>query len=138
MISTTARNVVEHLEEEGGFDRMVAALVTTGVGEVLEGPGPFTLFAPTDAAFEALEPGAVDWLVTHPGKLAEIMEYHIVPGRLLAEDFRDHGMLPTLEGEPLRVRSAGGHTHVGGATVFDVDNESGNGVVHVIDRVLVP
>ena len=119
---------------------LVAAVQAADLVETLSGPGPFTVFAPTDAAFGKLPDGTVATL-TQPenkGQLTSILTYHVVPGRLTASDLRDGQMLTTVNGAQLEVSIDGGTVMVGGATVTQANVFASNGVAHVIDTVLMP
>ncbi|HEX6228964.1 MAG TPA: fasciclin domain-containing protein, partial [Solirubrobacterales bacterium] len=108
--------------------------------KTLEEPGPYTVFAPTNAAFEALGQRTLNTLLKPANKeeLAEILTYHVVPGELTASELSDGQMLKTVQGGSLMVKVADGNVTVNGATVAMPDVEASNGVVHVIDEVLTP
>jgi hypothetical protein len=116
----------------------VAGVNKSALLSVLRGPGPFTVFAPTDDAFDDLPEGTVNRLLEDAGKLAAILAYHVVPGRFTTADAeRLAGAVTTLEGSDLRI-SAKRRLTVNGAKVVHADLLAGNGVIHAIDRVLVP
>ena len=120
------------------FGTLVAAAQAAGLVETLNGEGPFTVFAPTDAAFAALPEGLVDALLLPENKdvLTKILTYHVVPGTVMAADIAD-GDVATVEGQNVTLSTADGVT-VNGATVIQADIVASNGVVHVIDAVIVP
>jgi uncharacterized surface protein with fasciclin (FAS1) repeats len=122
------------------FTTLVAAVKAAGLVETLKGPGPFTVFAPTDKAFEKLPPGTVENLLKPENKeqLTKILTYHVVPGRVMAADVVKLHSAKTVEGGTVAIRSAGGAVHVGNAKVTRTDIETSNGVIHVIDTVLMP
>jgi transforming growth factor-beta-induced protein len=122
---------------EAGFETLVAAVQAAGLEEVLRGPGPFTIFAPTDAAFAALPEGALEALVADPSALAGVLTYHVVAGRVFASDLREGLEVATVGGGTLTITLAGG-ARVGGAAIVATDVLTSNGVIHVIDEVLLP
>jgi uncharacterized surface protein with fasciclin (FAS1) repeats len=121
-----------------GFTTLAAAVEAAGLVETLKGEGPFTVFAPTDEAFAALPAGVLDALLLPENKdtLAKILTYHVVSGAVMAADVTD-GEVPTVEGQNITLSTADGVT-VNGATVIAADVVASNGVVHVIDAVLLP
>jgi uncharacterized surface protein with fasciclin (FAS1) repeats len=124
---------------DGRFTTLVAALQATGLDAALRGNGPFTVFAPTDAAFAALPEGTVEALLNDLPTLSSILLYHVVPGKLLAEDVVGTGSFRTLQGGSLGVTvDANGNVFINGAQVIITDIETYNGVIHVIDAVLIP
>jgi uncharacterized surface protein with fasciclin (FAS1) repeats len=131
------KNIVETARDAGTFTTLIAAIDRAGLEPTLAGEGPFTVFAPGDEAFARLPEGAVDSLLAEPDKLAEVLTYHVVPGRVTAADVVGLTTAPTVQGEELRV-SVDGSVHVDGARVLNADIEASNGLIHVIDRVLLP
>jgi uncharacterized surface protein with fasciclin (FAS1) repeats len=111
-----------------------------GLVETLQGKGPFTVFAPTDAAFAKLPAGTVESLLANPQKLASILTFHVVPGKVMAADIvKAKGAKPaTVNGQPLDVVVQDGKVLVNGANVVTADVVASNGVIHVIDTVLIP
>lgn len=134
------QTLVENASGANTLTTLVAAVQAAGLVETLSGPGPFTVFAPPNSAFEALPAGTVDRLVqpANRGQLTSILTYHVVPGRLMASDLRDGQTLTTVNGARLTVRRTGNTVMVGGATVTQADVRASNGVAHLIDRVLMP
>ena len=120
-----------------GFSTLVAAVQAAGLEDALRGEGPFTVFAPTDAAFGALPAGTVEALLADPPALAEILTYHVVPGRIFAADLSEGEEFTTLQGETIRVTLAGG-PQVNGADIVATDILATNGVIHIINAVLIP
>jgi len=118
---------------------LVAALKAASLVTTLQGKGPFTVFAPTNEAFSKIQP-TVDSLLkpANKGKLTSVLTYHVVPGMLNAADLKDGQMLKTVEGESLKVTIQNGVVKINGATVVKADVPASNGVVHVINAVLVP
>ncbi len=119
---------------------LVAAVKAAGLVETLKGAGPFTVFAPTNAAFNALPAGTVDGLLKPESKekLTSILTYHVVAGAVKAADLKDGQKVKTLQGEELTVSIKDGKVMINGANVTAADLEGSNGVVHVIDAVLMP
>ena len=134
------KNIVQVAVENGNFKTLVAAVQAAGLAETLSGPGPFTVFAPTDAAFAKLPAGTVQALLADKEKLASILTYHVVSGRVVAADItRMNGAMPaTVNGQKLDIKVRGGNVYVNGAQVTTADVSASNGVIHVIDGVLMP
>jgi uncharacterized surface protein with fasciclin (FAS1) repeats len=119
---------------------LVAAVTAAGLVETLKGTGPFTVFAPSNAAFAALPKGTVEGLLKPEKKaaLTNILTYHVVAGAVKAADLKDGQKVKTLQGEELKVSIKGGKVMINGANVTAADLEGSNGVVHVVDGVLMP
>jgi len=119
---------------------LVTAVKAAGLAETLSGAGPFTIFAPTNAAFDKLPKGTVESLLTPEKKadLTGILTYHVVAGNIKAADLKDGQMVKTLNGKELKVTIKDGTVMIDGAVVTTADLAAGNGVVHVIDAVLLP
>jgi uncharacterized surface protein with fasciclin (FAS1) repeats len=134
------KDIVQVAVEAGSFKTLVAAVQAAGLAETLRGPGPFTVFAPTDAAFAKLPPGTVEALLADKEKLTSILTYHVVSGKVMAGDLiKSRGATPnTVNGLPLEIVVHDGKVLVNGATVTTADVQASNGVIHVIDRVLLP
>jgi uncharacterized surface protein with fasciclin (FAS1) repeats len=130
-------NIVSVAKEAGSFKTLLTALDAAGLTATLEGKGPFTVFAPTDAAFAALPAGTLEGLLADKAKLAKVLTYHVVAGDAKSGDLVNGSSLTTLEGGKLSVSTVDG-VRIGGATVVGADVDAGNGVIHVIDRVLIP
>ena len=131
------KNIVETARDAGTFTTLIAAIDRAGLESTLAGEGPFTVFAPSDEAFAQLPEGTVDSLLAEPAKLAQVLTYHVVPGRVTAADAVGLANAPTVQGEDLPL-SADGGIHVDGACVISADIEASNGIIHVVDRVLLP
>lgn len=123
----------------GSFETLLTAVEAAGLTETLKGAGPFTVFAPTDAAFAALPAGTVENLLKPENKatLAGILTYHVVPGKVMSTDLKEGMMAKTVQGADVTVTLAGG-AKVNGADVTQADIETSNGVIHVIDAVIMP
>ncbi|MEP6691496.1 MAG: fasciclin domain-containing protein [Gemmatimonadaceae bacterium] len=126
--------------EAGNFNTLVAALKAAGLVETLQGAGPFTVFAPTDAAFAKLPAGTVEALLANKEKLASILTFHVVSGKVMAGDIvKANGARPTtVNGQPLDIVVRDGKVYVNNAQVVTADIAASNGVIHVIDSVLLP
>ena len=135
---TSVGTVVDVASADGSFATLVAAVTAADLVETLSGTGPFTVFAPTDAAFAALPEGVLDALLLPENKavLAQILTYHVVSGMVMAADVKD-GDVATVEGQTIKLSTASGVT-VNGATVVVADVAASNGVIHAIDAVILP
>jgi uncharacterized surface protein with fasciclin (FAS1) repeats len=129
-------NIVEIAVGNENFTTLVAAVQAAGLVEALQSPGPFTVFAPVDAAFAALPPGTVQTLVQNPPQLARILKYHVVAGKLTQADLAKLGTVESLEGSPISLDCSNGF-EVKNSTVIAADIEADNGIIHVIDRVIL-
>ena len=133
-------DIVDTAVSNGKFTTLVAAVQAAGLAETLKGPGPFTVFAPTDEAFAALPAGAVTDLLKpeNKAKLAAILTYHVVPGKVTSADIAGKAMdVKTVQGSSLKVDAMQGVT-VDEAKVVTADVMASNGVIHVIDKVVMP
>ena len=131
-------NIVETAVAAGDFTTLVTAVEAADLAETLSGEGPYTVFAPTDAAFEALPAGTLDELLADPEALANVLTYHVVDGDVMAADLSDGMEVEALNGETLTITVDGDTVKVNDATVTTADIVTSNGVIHVIDTVLVP
>ena len=137
---TAQHDIVDTAVSAGSFKTLVAAVTAAGLGETLKGDGPFTVFAPTDDAFAKLPAGTVEDLVKpeNKDKLTAILTYHVLSGKVMAADVSGQKMEPaTVNGKALHVDGTSG-VKVNDATVVTADIECTNGVIHVIDTVLLP
>ncbi|MDJ0517949.1 MAG: fasciclin domain-containing protein [Trichodesmium sp. MO_231.B1] len=134
-----AQDIVSTAVEAGQFNTLAAALEAAGLVEVLEGEGPFTVFAPIDEAFAALPPGLVEDLLQPENKdaLIKILTYHVVPGKVTSGDL-ESGKVRTVEGDDIYVRVSNAGVKVDDANVIIPDVPATNGVIHVIDSVILP
>jgi uncharacterized surface protein with fasciclin (FAS1) repeats len=137
-------NIVEIAVSNDNFKTLVAAVQAAGLVEALQSPGPFTVFAPIDAAFAALPPGTVQTLVQNPPQLARILKFHVVSGKLTQADLAKLKTVESLEGSPIPIFHEQGSANnssdvfeVKNATVVIPDIEADNGIIHVIDRVIL-
>ncbi|MFT5837243.1 MAG: putative surface protein with fasciclin (FAS1) repeats [Candidatus Azotimanducaceae bacterium] len=132
-------DIVDIATSAGSFDTLVAAVKAAGLVEVLKGDGPFTVFAPTDAAFAALPAGTVESLLepANKDKLIAILTYHVVPAKVMAKDVKTMEA-PTVNGATASVVVKDGKVTIEGANVVATDVKASNGVIHVIDQVIMP
>ena len=139
--SAQAADIVDTAVAAGDFNTLVAAVEAAGLVETLKGEGPFTVFAPTDEAFAALPEGTVQSLLQPENRdqLVAILTYHVVPGTVMSSDAAGQAVeLETVEGGTVAVDGTGGGVTVDGANVVAADIEADNGVIHVIDQVIMP
>ena len=132
-----AKDIVDTAIGAGQFNTLVAAVKAAGLVDTLKGPGPFTVFAPNDAAFAKLPAGTVDGLLKDPEKLRAILTYHVVAGKVMAADVKT-GEAKTVQGQSVALKAEGGKVTVNGANVVTADVAASNGVIHVIDTVILP
>lgn len=134
-----SKDIVDTAVEAGSFNTLVAAVQAADLVDTLKGEGPFTVFAPTDDAFAALPEGTVESLLKPENKdqLVEILTYHVVAGKVMSGDLSNNMMAPTVQGGNVTILTEGGVT-VNGANVVQADIETSNGVIHVIDAVILP
>lgn len=131
--------IVEVAAEAGTFETLLAAADAAGLVDTLNGDGPFTVFAPTDAAFAALPDGTLDSLLADPEQLSAILLYHVVPGEVKAADVVELSSATTVEGSDIEITIDDGTVVLNGsANVTATDIDASNGVVHVIDSVILP
>jgi len=130
-------NIVETATTAGSFKTLVAAVQAAGLGETLSGAGPFTVFAPNDDAFAKLPAGVVQALLGNIPRLTEILTFHVVPGKLMAADVVKLTSATTVQGQDLTIAAQNTVT-INGANVITPNIEADNGVIHVIDQVILP
>lgn len=137
---TCDKTVVENAVNNENFSTLVAAVKAAGLAETLSGSGPFTVFAPTNAAFEKLPAGTVEKLLKpeNKGQLVKVLTYHVVPGKVMAKDVVKLNKATTVEGSDVAIAVSGGTVTVDNAEVIKTDINSSNGVIHVIDTVILP
>jgi uncharacterized surface protein with fasciclin (FAS1) repeats len=134
------KDIVDTAVAAGQFKTLAAALTAAGLVDTLKGPGPFTVFAPTDAAFAKLPAGTVDTLLKpeNKAKLTAILTYHVVAGKVMAADVVKLKEAKTVNGAMVAVKVDGGNVMINNSKVTTADIEASNGVIHVIDTVLLP
>lgn len=135
--SALAADIVDTAASAGQFTTLVAALKEADLVDVLKGSGPYTVFAPTDAAFEKLPKGALEGLLSDKEKLIAVLTYHVVPGKVMAADVKP-GSVKTVQGQSLTVATKNESVMVNDAQVIQTDIAASNGVIHVIDSVVLP
>jgi uncharacterized surface protein with fasciclin (FAS1) repeats len=132
-------NIVDTAVKAGSFNTLVAAVKAAGLVDTLKGAGPFTVFAPTDEAFAKLPNGTVDALLKDIPKLKKILTYHVVSGKVKAADFSlTLKSATTVEGSDVKIDASNDSVKVNDATVSTPDVDADNGVIHIIDTVLIP
>jgi uncharacterized surface protein with fasciclin (FAS1) repeats len=131
-----AADIVDTAAGAGQFNTLVAAVKAAGLVETLKGKGPFTVFAPNDAAFAKLPAGTVEALLKDKAKLASILTYHVVAGKVMAKDVKA-GDVKTVQGSTISLKTDGG-VMVNNAKVIATDVAADNGVIHIIDTVMLP
>lgn len=131
-----SKDIVETAIESDDFNTLVAAVQAAGLVETLQGDGPFTVFAPNDAAFDKIPSATLNSLLEDPEALGAILGLHVVAGKVMAEDVVGLSSAETITGETLTIEVMGGNVMVNGAKVIATDIETSNGVIHVIDTVI--
>lgn len=134
------KDIVDTAVAAGSFKTLAAALQAAGLVDTLKGPGPFTVFAPTDEAFAKLPAGTVDELLKpeNKEKLVAILTYHVVPGKVMAAQVSKMNSAKSVNGQTLEISAAGGSVMIDNAKVIKADIVCTNGIIHVIDSVLMP
>jgi uncharacterized surface protein with fasciclin (FAS1) repeats len=135
-LSAQAKDIVDTAVAAGQFKTLATALQAAGLIDTLKGKGPFTVFAPTDAAFAKIPKAQLDALLADKAKLTAVLTYHVVAGKVMAKDVKA-GKVKSVQGSELTLATAGGVT-VDGAKVVQADIAADNGVIHVIDTVVLP
>ena len=135
--SAQAKDLVDTAVDAGQFKTLAAALDKAGLVPTLKGKGPFTVFAPNDAAFAKVPKGDLDALLADKAKLTAVLTYHVVPGTVMAKDVKS-GKVKTVQGSELTLAARGGGVMVDNAQVVKADIVADNGVIHVIDSVVIP
>ena len=132
-----AADIIDTAVSAGQFNTLVKAVQAAGLVDTLKGKGPFTVFAPTDDAFAKLPAGTLEALLQDKQKLAQVLTYHVVPGKVTAAQVKP-GAVKTVQGQSLRLRTDGGAVMIDDAKVIKTDVIASNGVIHVIDSVVLP
>ena len=135
---TAEMNIVETAVAAGTFTTLAAALEAADLVDVLQGDGPFTVFAPTDAAFAKLPAGTVEALLADKEALIRVLTYHVVAGKVMASDVVGLSTAETVAGISAPIEVKMGKVYVAGAEVSDIDVAASNGVIHIIDSVMLP
>ena len=131
-------DIVETAVAAGSFNTLAQALEAADLVGVLKGEGPFTVFAPTDEAFAALPEGTLEALLQDKEALTAVLTYHVVPGRITAEEVVQLESAETVQGQSVEIETSMGNVKIDGATVVTPDVMASNGVIHVIDQVILP
>jgi uncharacterized surface protein with fasciclin (FAS1) repeats len=131
------KDLVTTAVQAGSFTTLAKALTAAGLVDTLKGPGPFTVFAPTDEAFAKLPAGTLEALLADKAKLVQVLTYHVVPGAVMAADVVKLSSAKTVQGQNITITTAGG-VKVDNANVVKTDIVATNGVIHVIDAVILP
>jgi uncharacterized surface protein with fasciclin (FAS1) repeats len=134
----TQMNIVETAVSAGSFTTLVKAVEAAGLVETLSGPGPFTVFAPTDEAFAKIDPATLNAILADKEQLTAILTYHVVSGEVMAADVVKLTSAPTVQGSDLKISTTDTGVMVNNANVVATDIKATNGVIHVIDTVLLP
>jgi uncharacterized surface protein with fasciclin (FAS1) repeats len=132
------KDIVDTAIAAGSFNTLVKAVQAAGLVETLKGEGPFTVFAPTDDAFAKLPEGTLESLLQDKDKLAAILTYHVVAGKVMAADVVNLKSAKSVQGQEISIKANGGSVMVDNANVIKTDIETSNGVIHVIDSVILP
>jgi len=136
--TTSTSDIIETAAAAGSFTTLAKAIVAADLTATLKGEGPFTVFAPTDEAFAKLPKGTLDALLKDKARLAAILTYHVVPGNVMSKDVAGMSSGKTVNGQELSIKAKDGKVKVNKATVTTADIAASNGVIHVIDQVLMP
>lgn len=136
--NTFAADIVDTAIAAGNFTTLVKAVQAAGLVETLKSPGPFTVFAPTDEAFAKLPAGTLESLLASPEKLKAVLTYHVVAGKVMAADVVKLKQAKTVQGSSAKVKTMGGKVMIDQANVVKTDIVTDNGVIHVIDAVILP
>jgi uncharacterized surface protein with fasciclin (FAS1) repeats len=132
-----SKDIVDTAVAAGSFKTLAAALQAAGLVDTLKGQGPFTVFAPTDEAFAKIPKADLDALLKDKAKLTRVLTYHVLPGRVMAADVTKLSEAKTVEGQSVKIDTSAG-VKVDGARVIKADVAASNGVIHVIDSVILP
>jgi uncharacterized surface protein with fasciclin (FAS1) repeats len=132
-----AADIVDTAKSAGTFNTLIAAVEAAGLVDTLKGPGPFTVFAPSDKAFAKIPKAKLDALLKDKAALTKVLTYHVVSGKVMAADVKS-GMVKSVEGTELTAKAHGGKVMIDKAHVVQADIAADNGVIHVIDTVLMP
>ncbi len=133
-----AADIVDTAVSAGSFNTLVKAVKAAGLVDTLKGPGPFTVFAPTDEAFAKLPAGTLESLIANPEQLKKVLTYHVVSGKVMASDVVKLKEAKTVQGSAAKIKVSGGEVMIDNAKVVKTDIVCDNGVIHVIDTVILP
>ena len=133
-----SKDIVDTAVSAGNFNTLVTAVKAAGLVETLKGEGPFTVFAPNDEAFAKIPSDTLDGILADKEMLTKILTYHVVPGKVMAADVTGLTSAQTVQGQTIAIDTSSGGVKVNGANVIATDIEASNGVIHVIDTVIIP
>jgi len=136
--TTTEKNIVNTIAAKGNLKTLATALEASGLVDSLKAKGPYTVFAPTDAAFARIPKADLEALLANKTQLTAVLKYHVVPGKITSANLKNGMMLKTLLGKNLSIKLAKGSVLINNATVVQANMDSTNGVIHAIDTVLMP
>ena len=136
--STASKDIVDTAVDAGSFKTLATALQAAGLVDTLKGAGPFTVFAPTDAAFAKIPKADLDSLLADKEALTKVLTYHVVPGKVMAADVVKLKQAKTVEGSSVKIKVTDGKVKINDANVAATDIAASNGVIHVIDTVIMP
>jgi uncharacterized surface protein with fasciclin (FAS1) repeats len=136
--STATKDIVDTAVGAGSFNTLATALQAAGLVDTLKGAGPFTVFAPTDAAFAKIPKADLDALLADKDALTQVLTYHVVPGKVMASDVVKLKQAKTVQGSSVKINVANGKVKIDEANVAATDIAASNGVIHVIDTVIMP
>jgi uncharacterized surface protein with fasciclin (FAS1) repeats len=137
-VQAADKDIVETAKAAGSFNTLLTAATKAGLVDTLKSDGPFTLFAPTDEAFARVPKATLDALLQDKARLKEVLLYHVVSGNVMAADAVKLDSAKTVQGQPIRINAGGGKVMINNAQVVQPDIKTSNGVIHVIDAVLLP
>jgi len=138
VVAAPAADIVDTAVSAGSFKTLVKAVQAAGLVDTLKGPGPFTVFAPTDEAFAKLPAGTLESLLANPEQLKKVLTYHVVAGKVMASDVVKLKEAKTVQGSSVKIKVSGGTVMIDNAKVVKTDIVCDNGVIHVIDTVILP
>ena len=133
-----SKDIVDTAMGAGSFNTLVTALKEAGLVDTLKGEGPFTVFAPSDEAFAKIPADQLNALLADKEKLTAVLTYHVIPGKVMASDVVKMDSAKTVQGQSVEIKAAYGSVKIDGAKVSTADIETSNGVIHVIDTVIMP
>jgi len=136
--NASQKNIVETAVAAGNFKTLTEAVTAAGLVETLSGPGPFTVFAPTDEAFAKVPKGVLEALMANKTLLTSVLTYHVVPGAVMSSDLKDGMSVKTVEGSDVKIAISPAGVMVNNAKVIQPDIKASNGVIHAIDSVILP
>jgi uncharacterized surface protein with fasciclin (FAS1) repeats len=137
-VTASSQNIVQIAASNPEFSTLVSAVTAAGLGEALSGTGPFTVFAPTNEAFAKIPAPQLQAILADKAQLTKILTYHVIPGKVVAGNLKKKQNVATVEGAKVKIRKSSKGATIGDAKITQTDIPASNGVIHVIDTVLVP